>query len=232
MFLSEIFDQLTYGELAHLEMGGGANYGVESKFYPSLVANINLGLTAIHTRFPLLAKEVIIQQYDHIQTYILNSKYAKTNGNSTEPYKYIEDSVYQPFIDDVLKIEQAFDEGGVELKLNDENEFFSVFTTSFNTIQIPYPVAENSLAVVYRANHEKIVIDDNFNPNTIEIDIAWHLLEPLLFYVAHRYFVTNAPQDSVNFLNKYNQSCGRIDINGMINKRDDTNNRLELAGWR
>ena len=235
MYLSEIFDQLTYGELVHLEMGGAENSGVNSDYYPSLVANINLALTALHTRFYLKTKEVIVQQYEQIQTYTLHSRYAESNTESLEPIKYIKDSIYQPFIDDVLKIEQVFDEGGVEVKLNDENDYFSVFTPSFNTIQIPYNHPDNSIAVVYRANHEKLVITNDFHPSKIEVDIAWSYLEPLLFYVAHRYFVVNglqgSGQDSVNFLNKYNASCNKLDQNGLINKSSATNNRLELAGW-
>lgn len=236
MYLSEIFDQLVYGELFHLELGNAEDHEIDTSNYPAIIANLNLALTALHGRFSLKTSELILDQYDHIQEYTLHSKFAQSNIESEEPIKYIADSIYKPFKDDLLKIEQVFDEGGSELRINDENDTLSVFTSSFNTIQIPYAMSGNSTAIVYRANHDKIVLSNTFNPHKIEIDIPWHLLEPLLFYMAHRFYAVNgmqgSGQDSINYLNKYQASCTRIEMNGLINRTDPSNIQFEAMGWK
>lgn len=233
MFLSEIFEQLTQGELQQLAMSGVDNIGIQTCDYPKILPHINLGLIELYKRFPLKKSEVVLQQYDHIQLYELNSRFAETNTESTETYKYIKDSVYYPFKDDVLRIEKVFNEDGQELFLNDYTQHWSMFTPSYNVLQVPWPEKENSVIVHYRASHAKIELD-GLNPETTEVHIPPGFLEPLLLYVGGRAFSSlNSDQDAEgnNYLAKFEASCKKIEDLNLMNTNDSANLKLEHAGW-
>ena len=53
MKLSEIFTQLSHGELSQMHLGGSGTGIIEDAAYDRLVSCINLGLAALHTRFPI-----------------------------------------------------------------------------------------------------------------------------------------------------------------------------------
>ncbi len=233
MKLSEIFDQLTYGELSSLFMGGVDCVKIQSDSYPQVVSYINAALRAIYTRFPLKTEQVTIKLEDHIQVYYLKSQYAKTNTDSTEPYKYIDDSVYLPFQDNVIEINQIFNEDGQTLFINNGDEYWSVHTPSYNSIQIPYPEKENSLIVMYRANHPVIAVKD-LVPEEEEIDIPLALLEAFLFYVGSRAFTNlNADQNAEgnNYAALYENSCRKVQELGLIPVSSNANTKLRKSGW-
>ena len=235
MLLSDIFNDLRHGELLHMYMGGSEIDGIAAEDWPKLVSHINMGLTALHKRFPIRFQEVIIQQYEEIQTYYLRSKYAVSNLLSNEPVKYLMDSDYEPFKDNVLKIESVFSEYGEERPINDDNNNRSVFTPQFDAVTKPYNVSENAMAVVYRANHDKIIVTDDFNPDAIEVDLPITLIEPLLFFVANRVLngmgAGNNIQEANHFLSKYELACAQVEMYGLVNKESPSNIRLEKSGW-
>lgn len=234
MRLSYIFEQLTYGELSQLSLGGSDNIGIQPADYVGILPYINLALTELHKRFDLKLSEVIIQQYDELQLYTLHSDYAESNTESQEPYKYIMDSVYQPFVDDVLKIESVFNEDGEELFLNDPTAVWTINTPSFNVIQIPYPEKENTLLVTYRANHEIIYDSAIIDPANVEIKIPHTLLEALLLYIAHRKYAnlhTDNDPEVNNLLAKFEASCARVKALGLINDDNTTNTKLDENTW-
>ena len=235
MRLAEIFRQLTHGELATLAIGGLDGSGVLEQNHENLVAHVNLGLTELHKRFPLKTNQVMVQSYDAIQKYYLHSDYAETNENSNQPIKYIKDSIYEPFVDDVLKIESVYDEDGKELFMNDRNEYWSVHTPSYNCLQIPYPEKENAYSVLYRADHRKIIAKD-LDPETEEVDLPYSHLSALLLFIASRKFSTNPtlkPQsaDGNAYYSKFEAACAKLEELNIMNKSEESNIRLEINQW-
>jgi hypothetical protein len=236
MLLSDLFKTLTYGELSQLSFGGVEDSGIQEEDYPRIISHIQLGLTELYKRFPLRIEEIIIQQEDHIQTYYLEPQFAQTNTESTEPYKYIMDSEYQPFKNNVLKIERVFNEQGEELFTNDDAEYWSVHTPTYNSIQVPYPEKENAMSVEYRANHPKIIIgptgEDTLNQ---EINISGSHLEALLYYVGARVYATNPSlaqaQDGMTYMGKFEASCQKIAELNLINKDNRSNQKLYMRGF-
>jgi hypothetical protein len=235
MLLSNFFEQLTYGELAQLALGGRDITAIAAEDYPAIVSHINLGLTDLYKRFPLKTNEVIIQLYDHIQTYYLMSKYAATNADSSEPIKYIMDSVYQPFTDNVLRIEQVFNEMGEERTLNDENDPLTVLTPQFNAVTIPYNESSNAIAVVYRAAHDRIVVTDTFDPATVELTLPHYLVEALMLYVTARVLSSTGGGQNLNeasaFMARYELACRQVSDLNLLNTENTSNHRLEHNGW-
>jgi len=232
MLLSEIFDHLTYGELSQLAIGTSDSGVIAVADYPKLVSYLNMALLTLHTRFPLVEKQLVIQEYDHITLYPLHYKYAQSNTESTETYKYISDTEANPYLGDALKISEVFNELGESLPLNDSNDDDSLFTPQPITLQIPEPVGTNATIVLYRANHP-IVIADGIDPTTEEINLPYQLLEALLFYIAYRVQsgkAAGAPGD-INFLTKFENAVAQAKLDGHLIVENNSNIRLENNGW-
>lgn len=241
MKLSTIFTQLTHGELSQLNIGGSDGLGIQACDYDKIVSYVNLGLIELYKRFLLKEAEVVVQQYDQIQTYYLEGKYAATS-DSNEPIKYIEDSIYQPFMDDVLKIEQVFNELGIPLIENQdgcmscwssEGPLHPVYTPSYNSIQVPQPEKENQMIVTYRASHEEILVP-GLDPETTEVRIPPGLLEALVLYIGARVYAgMNSDQNAEgnNYYAKFEASCQKYTDLGLVKRDDNTNAKLDCAGW-
>jgi len=233
MFLSDLFEQLQYGELSQLSMGGTDNIGIQPCDYPKVIPHINLGLIELYKRFPLKREEVVIQQYDEIQIYYLDSKYAVTNTEATPYKKYLIDSAYQPFKDNVLKIEKVFNEDGQELYNSEMDEYWSIQIPFYNAIQIPYPEKENQMIATYRASHPKLPIQD-LDPTTAEVAIPPGMLEPLLLFIAARVYAnktTEGGQEGQMYLAKFEAACKKIEELGLSNIDRTKNTKLDKNGW-
>jgi len=234
MYLSEIFDQLTQGELSSLFLGKTDETGIQISDYPKIVPHINLAVTELHKRFSLRVDEVSIQQYDQIQKYYLQSKFAQTNTDSSEPIKYIVDSQYAPFNGNVLRIEKVIDELGRELFINESDEYWSVHTPSFDCVQVPYPEKENQMLVTYRADVESKILIPGLDPKRAWVAIPTHLLEALLYYVASRVFSavnTDGMNEGNTYLAKFEKSVLKAQELG-LDVEDNTNNvKLDDNGW-
>jgi len=246
MLLSDLFDQLTYGELSQLEYSGVDDEGFMVDDYKRIIPHINLGLTELHKRFLIRTEELHLDNLDHIQIYHLVYDYAYTNTKSTQPYKYIRDSQWKPFQDNVLKVERVFNEDGQELHLNETDPYiiqtetlqqsykaWTVNTPTYNSIQIPYPMKTNSFVVEYRANHPKIPMT-GINPSIIEVSIPPHLLEALLQYIAARAYTSlggDNAQEGNNFMTKFEASVVKVEQLGLVNTDNATNQKLEVNGW-
>lgn len=233
MKLREIFTQLTHGEMAQYFMGGVDTAGIHDERFAEVIPHINLGLTNLYTRFPLKVQEVVIEQYDQIQTYYLDRRFAQTNGDSAEPIKYIMDSAYEPFVDNVLKIEQVINEDGREFFMNNRDEYWSVHTPAYNAVQVPFPARENQMIVIYRAGPEMIPLEA-VDPELYDVALPQTLLEALLLFIAARVFSTrdtDEHHEGKAFMKKYEDACARYEIAGISQKDDTPNTKLEKAGW-
>jgi hypothetical protein len=236
MKLSEFLELLQYGELANLSMSGGIGdtKGIRVNDYPAIISHINLALTDLHTKFSLNEREVTIQQRETITDYILDSKFAISNSDSTEPSKYILDSIYNKFTDDILRVNAVYDEIGEELPVNDENRVMSVFLSSPKVLQIPYPNNENLIVVSYRANHAKL--STQVPDLDAEIELPAFAVEALLSYVASRVHAQRTNQEaiglSVNLMAKYHMLCDQISLRNMLHTGDSNSNiKLGGNGW-
>lgn len=234
MRLSEFFDFLTYGELSNLKVGGKDVGGIYPQHSEEVASYVKQGLTDLHTRFQLRFNEVILDQYDHITMYHLTRNYAQSNSDSTETYKYISDSVDNPFTEDIISIEEIFDEDGVELYINNEVQQASVFTPQFNILQIPEPVTENSVSILYKANHKEIDLNIK-KPSEIDLNIPPSLIRPLALYVASlAHAAVGSPEGSQIALSKmqeYTAAVIDVQLLGIVPRKQWTNDKIWRNGW-
>lgn len=230
MLLSEFKEYLAYGELSQLNSGALLTDATQ---YQRLITSINLGLIELYKRFPIKTSEVYVQLWEHITEYYIHSSKAESqmpNGADSDDY-YVKDSVYQPFRDDILQIVSVYNEDGIELPLNDVNLQYSVFTSSHNVIQHPYPDNENIITVMYHCIAPKLTVEST--DDTATIDIPQQFTEPLLNYVAYRMFaaMNMNSTEAVNYYTKFETSCTLLNNLGLIHKNQPTNMKLELNGW-
>lgn len=236
MYVQDVFEQLAFGELYNVSLGGTPCKGVPVADYPMLITHINLGMIELYKRFPIKINQLIIDLYPEIIKYRLDKKYALNNTDSTEPVKFIRDSAEFPYNNDLLKIERIFNEDGQELFMNVTNAYWAVQTPEYNVVQCNYPDEENSLLVEYRAKPDNITIPaTGLNPEIIEILLPEVLIEALVNYVSARIYASLNPDGTIgegkNYYMQFERSCKEILHQGLINYDYAMNYRLEAAGW-
>jgi hypothetical protein len=224
MKLKDLINILRYGELTNI------SWDNESRI-PQVIAQINLGLLNLYSKFPILEKSVAIAQYPHISIYNLTSQYARTNTESTETYKYILDTQLDPFKDDILQITAATDEFGRSIPLNDDNAPDSWFLPAYNQLQIPNATLDETAFLIYRAKPE--YIDPETKDLDIEVFMPQYLVDPLVNYVAYKIFIgmggENA-QIAAIYQQLYEKQCMDIANSNLLNNSNSVTNIKPLIG--
>lgn len=249
MKLKEIFDQLTYGELSQMELGGLHNDspGIDPSRYPMIINHINLGLNALYQRFPLKESSVTVELLPGVYTYILNSRFSENSMVSFEDVFFIKDTEDEPFQDDLIKVERVYTDTGRELGLNDENDSLAIITPSLQSIRVPEAIVNQSqdlpkelltktLKVVYRANHPLLRASETINPSKIEVELPYSHLEALLYFVASRLHnpigMTNEFHAGNSYAAKYEMVCQRLEAQNIrADQFNLSSSRLERGGW-
>ena len=222
MKLSEVFQQLAYGELSQIALGTITDEELAEESYAPLLAHVNLGLSALYKRFNL--KE----------------------GRITFPLSQA-GNVYKLGVTDLNKIERVETLEGTELSLNDGNDPLSCYTPQMNTLRVPQKIVSKSpdlpekyitgeLLVIYRANHPKVVATGGFLiPKSVELELPYSHLEALLYFVASRVHnpigMVNEFNAGNNWAAKYEMECQRLESLDLEIDDTTTNARLNKNGW-
>ena len=222
MKLMEVFNQLTYGELSQISLGGAELGEINLTNYDKVVAHINLGLTALYTRFSLKEKQVSIPLQADANTYFLD-------------------------MDDILKLDKVCTDTGYELGLNKSDDPYSCRTPTLKTLRVPQIILNKdpslpdylltgSLTLTYRANHP--LIDANagsFDPYSYDMELPYSHLEPLLLFVASRVNnpigMTNEFHAGNSYAAKYEAACRRLEDTGLQTGAEEGNERIVRNGW-
>ena len=235
--LKQLFKNLAFSELANISIGDATTGAIDPNNYERLTTGVRLGLTALHQRFLIRAESVVIRNYPQIGRYYLATKYARSNTESLELIKYIEDTGIRPFTDNVLKIDQVFDEVGREFELNVTTASDPIFTPEYNCIAMT-PVVGNALwTVVYRADHTPFTVDADTDLSTIELAIPPQYVEPLQAYTASRvlggmgHSSLEGRSDGDALMLRYEALCSRMETQNLDIDDNDTHTRLEDNGW-
>lgn len=227
MKLQEIFDALTMGELRQLSLGGYEDgMAISPDKYEEVVSHINMALMKLYGRFPILEKEVKLETRSDRYIYPLMTKYAQSSGN---PDWFIDDQE-DAFTQDVLGIVSVFS-NNEELPINNETKEYSVFTTAYNTLQIPFATGFEELAIIYKAAPAKVLPDPE-----VEVLLPDVLLEPLLAYVEYRVRKAMGSAESVGMaqaaLQVYEMLCTEVEKHNLFGNSDNSDwCKFKLRGW-
>ena len=229
MLLSDLFSYIATLDSASLDLDTDGDGVIVAAHYPKVINAVNLGLTQLYSEFPVKEKSIVIQLYSHIANYTLTSEYAESNVSSTQPYKYIMDTTFDPFQDDISLILSITNEGGEELPINQGNELYSLYTPSYNTIQHPYPDNENAIYVTYKALH--LDIPKTADPSTYLVDLPTTILPLLLLYVNHKLLASVNKEESMAKLTEYIGALRNAKTQGLFVMDGTVNEKLEASGW-
>ena len=233
MFLSEVFNYLTYGELANLSLGGIETSGIQDIDQPRVITNINFALIELYSVLPLRTAQLNLQLYEHIALYTLHTDYAQTNTTSTELYRYINDSAENPFTNDVLVIDNVFSEAGDEYPINEALEEYSVFTPTYNTIQIPFSEDDNTVDIIYRGA-PTLLDTTNVDPATTWVPIPYQLINCLVAYTLHKIHSSigvGETNQAGMYYRKYQEALALVKHTGLHSVENTLNRKLDNNGW-
>lgn len=230
-YVSDLYEELSYGELSSLAMAVEGAGTIQEEKRPSVLLYANAALTLLYTRFVLKQSEVLIEQYEHITNYHLIQRFTESNGSEEEPYLYIKDLAGEPFKANVVKILKVFDIRGNELPINDANRSNSLFTPQDTVLQVPEPKAGQPLNILYQAFHDKLKEDDD------EIVLPLTLHNAFRSYVAYKVFSAIGTQEATakaqEHLGNYEAQCVLATEKDLVNTSvSETNTRFEKRGWK
>ena len=227
MKLSELFFQLSVGELSNLAIGNEGSGEMTDKGKTMVVNHTNSGLLALYSRFALLEKDLLIELLGNRTLYPLDARYAEMNTASTEPHKFIKDGLHDKFTNDVIQITSVQDFSGYEYPLNDIEGDHSLFTPQPNILQVPKPKAGVALSVGYRARHPIISLVPETDP---EIELPFFFEDALKKYIASQVFSNMVGQDhmvkSQESYAAYEAICDMIEEKDLASQTISTTNTV------
>ena len=221
MNLRQLIDHLVQNNLYQFNMA-------KNEQFPAIINALNLELTQLYSRFPVLEKDVAFRRFPEISIYHLTRRYCRSNDESKELYKYILDTKDNPFLGDVLKIENAYTESGQHIVLNDNNNPRAWFTPSFDTIQIPNTTdIDTRIAVIgYKAKPEHI--DPNTTDFEKDIYIPSYLEEPMIYGITMRVAERLPTQTGMQVVQmaqaKYKELCDNVDTLNLFHENNVSTN--------
>ena len=206
MELQDIFDQLTYGELANLSIGGSDSGGISLDNTPKIISHTNMAIQSLHTKFHLIEEELVIILIEGATEYEV----------------------------DTNLITAVFNEKGERLGFNDVNDPNSIFMPKWDYIQVPETVDATELHLKYYPKPVKIALNAVVADTTV--DLPEMLLEPLLAYIASRVYSSMGGieniQEGLSYMSKYELLCLQLkNANILNNLSQNTNIKLEKRGW-
>lgn len=227
MYLAELYEVLETSELSQHSMFCD---GLAPQNYPKVNQIINQGLVALYGRFTLKFSELTLVMSEERTEYLLTKRYAISD--SSEGVKYIDDSIYSPFLGNVLKILNVMDEGGCVLPMNDSTSCNGVFTPTTNSLVVSNPSDGDVLFVAYQSGHPNI--DKESIALSTEIELPIVLIPALCAYVGHRLYSGSTDATAANkansFLSQFELLCMQQDTFGFTNRDDGTPNQIFYSG--
>lgn len=235
MNLNEFFRQLALGEVSNLSLAENDTIIPERR--PQVVVALNEGLLKLYSKFVLKESDLLIEMREAVTNYHMVKKYAMSQYNEDNPpdrwnLPYIVDNLGEPFPDDVIKILSVYNSFGVKLPLNDLENNMSLHTPEGKTLQVPFPIAGQALAVEYQAKHAPM---DHCNCND-EIDLPEVLESALKSYVAGKIFMHMNTQENTakgqEHMMNYETSCIEVIEKDLVSSSySNTNTKFHKRGF-
>lgn len=249
MKLSQVFDQLTSGEMSQVFLGGREYGGVTEDNYHQVGNHVLIGLYALYKRFNLKQNQLTVQLEPGKYVYPLLQKYAVNDKYSVIPAakRHILDSPDDLFRGDVIKVGKVETDNGCVLALGDEWDKNSIMMSDMETLRVPKAIVDKSsdlpdylktdqLVVTYQANHPNYVPRVGFyDPELTPIELPDSHLQALLYYVAsrvHNPIGMGAEFNAGNnWFSRYELECQRLQNDGNYVDNASQQNRNRRGGW-
>ena len=190
MILKEYLTKLAYGTLSNLWGNSTIKGEIPEDKIPLVINAINDGLLRLYTLFPLKENGVFVELNEHTTIYELTTDHIIPDGLTESDLdtsiedcdKYIWDFKEHPFTMDIIKILSVYTTDGLPIKLNNPTSCISIYTPTYNTLQVSNPVKGITLSIAYQAKHPTLFKE---NLDTQKIELTPILLGALDAYVAY-----------------------------------------------
>lgn len=233
MNVQELFRRLSYGELSNLSIGAeGAGEIIPSQ-HNKLIYYTNQALLRLYSRFVLREEDLLLRCLDWVTSYHFLKKFAVNSPvHDPEIPPYILDQPGAPFQQDVIKVLTVYDGRGCELPLNDVENCRSLFTPQPNVLQVPNPITDYVLTVIYQARHPKL--PDNNLDSCIHLPDV--LEEALTAYIAFMvYSNMNGAENAAKaaeHMARYEAICLEVISRDLVSSSSSTTNtKFEKRGF-
>lgn len=235
MNLANVLQQLSYGHIGELAIGGMGTGSIPTEHVPRLAQLTGNALVALYTRFPLRVRSLELETVDGVFEYALRVPFAQTSS-STELNKYIRDNAFDPFTGDVLKITSITEAAtGCSLPLNKTGDERSWFITSYDQVRMGYPKTGDRYRIEYRARHAELPVNPAA-PEEVEIRVPPELVPALLVHVASNVYggmsMEGALAKSQGFMATYEGICQQHETGNTWDQHHTAQRTsFERGGW-
>ncbi len=234
MLLKNLLDQLIYNELGNISQGK-PEWSTGNFNYKRLIQCISLGYIELHKRF-LLKKEIVtLQPMVGINSYVLDIANAVSNVGSSAP-KYIIDTAEVPFSNSIAKIDELYDYNGEAVEFNTTKFGDDYYLINYRTLYIKTPDVDHTLSLVCRSVPGPIVLANEGELDTYNIDLPEIYTEALIYYAASRAYVNRGAENATNnesaiFSAKFEAACAVLMGTGFDPKELMVNDKLHARGF-
>lgn len=236
MKLSDIFDQLAYGELSQLSLVNDQEIIPDD--YNRVISQVNMGLTELHKRFMLKRKTLTLRALEDVLRYPLR-KSNSVSGGSQQAFIIDADD---PFQEDIIEVLSVHGPKGEELPLNVQREVeqLSVFTPGLDIVRFNVDPPLGDYTVTYKASHPvipKVVDPLTFDASHIDIELPMAYLEALLFYIASRVTtpivggMNGNPSEGMTYAQRFEQACQTLLYQGLDVEVNRESTRFSQNGF-
>lgn len=235
MKLGTFLDTLNLGELSNLYLGEEGLTGWSDINRRKVISYMNQGLKALSSKFTLIQRQVVLNTVTGINIYYLRREHAVSNPTvlADPSHKYLDDTNCDAFVGDVVKVIAIYKEDGTQMPINEKKRSNSLFTPSFDSIQIPTDLAVGSYAIIYQAVHPML---NNMGDASEEFNLPPELEEALVAFVAWKAFSFIGGQandiKAAEHKTRYEEICAEVemkDLNGSSEISENT--KLDDNGW-
>jgi len=236
MNVLELFRKLSFGEFSNIAIGNDGDGTIADGAKPRIVMHANEGLEKLYTRFILTEKSLLLTCMSHISTYHLDPVHALSQASDENPHDtYLIDSMAEPFLGDVVKVLEAWDNTQTELPINQANNPRSLHTPKFDTVQVPVPMLDQVIALNYQAYHPPL-LDAGEGYEEQEIFLPRFLESALTAFIAHKVYADMGTEGSVGksqlYLSRYEAACKSAEEKDLVsNTRSNSGTLFEQNGW-
>ena len=178
----------------------------------AILVALNLGIVELYKRFPLQVDEAIISLRDAKTEYKLDGTDVDVSMPSNSQFMWAV-AAYQ-------EVEDAIDETKITTKqipINEEENPLSIQTVAWNAVQIPVVNAGAYISIIYVAV-PKLIKAENLNDT---LPLPPQMLEPLMEYMCYQANSTlDAEIDTDKYYQRFEASCSKVELRGMITSDD------------
>jgi len=205
MTVAQVIAQARSGELNGLS--------AESYDDAKLLNYINLGVLELYKRFALKVSEALITMPDDVTTIFTLS--------ALDPNVHLGDG-------DLMYVIAAYDEKGDWININAPDDPLSILTPTFNTVQVPNPVAHAVISIIYAPEPPMI------QSTSDDLPLPATLLEALLHYIgyrAHGALNGNLQAENNSHYQRFELSCAKAKNLGVVTADNMMTRPVEAKGF-